>query len=103
MKLRCNSVHGSNRLGANSTSECIVWGKITGELAVDYINKDTSSNPWPHHLVAAEEKRIYDGIFRGNGDANPYEIRQQLTDTMNEKAYVYRNETDLVAGLKKNT
>ena len=50
-----------------------------------------------------EEKRIYDGIFRGNGDANPYEIRQELTDTMNEKAYVYRNETDLVAGLKENS
>ena len=97
----CNSVHGSNRLGANSTSECIVWGKVTGELAVDYINKNPSSNPWPHHLVSAEEKRIYDGIFRGNGDANPYEIRQELTDTMNEKAYVYRNETDLVEGLKK--
>ena len=97
----CNSVHGSNRLGANSTSECIVWGKVTGELAVDYINKNSSSNPWPHHLVSAEEKRIYDGIFRGNGDTNPYEIRQELTDTMNEKAYVYRNETDLVEGLKK--
>ena len=97
----CNSVHGSNRLGANSTSECIVWGKITGEQAVDYIQNNPHSNPWPHHLVAAEEKRIYDGIFRGNGDVNPYEIRQQLTDTMNEKAYVYRNETDLVDGLKK--
>ena len=97
----CNSVHGSNRLGANSTSECIVWGKITGELAVEYIEKNTPSNPWPHHLVAAEEKRIYDGIFRGSGDVNPYEIRQQLTDTMNDKAYVYRNETDLVDGLKK--
>ena len=97
----CNSVHGSNRLGANSTSECIVWGKITGESAVDYIQKNVSSNPWPHHLVAAEEKRIYDGIFRGNGDVNPYEIRQQLTDTMNDKAYVYRNETDLIDGLKK--
>ena len=97
----CNSVHGSNRLGANSTSECIVWGKITGELAVDYINKNISSNPWPHHLVSLEEKRIFDGIFRGNGDANPYEIRQELTDTMNEKAYVYRNEADLVEGLKK--
>ncbi|QLH05927.1 succinate dehydrogenase/fumarate reductase flavoprotein subunit [Nitrosopumilus ureiphilus] len=97
----CNSVHGSNRLGANSTSECIVWGKITGELAAEYAMNNTGSNPWPHHLVAAEEKRIYDGIFRGNGDVNPYEIRQELTDTMNEKAYVYRNETDLVAGLKK--
>jgi len=97
----CNSVHGSNRLGANSTSECLVWGKITGELAVEYIQKGIPSIPWPHHLVTAEETIIYDGIFRGNGDANPYEIRQQLTDTMNEKAYVYRNESDLVAGLKK--
>jgi len=97
----CNSVHGSNRLGANSTSECIVWGKITGELAVEYIQKGIPSISWPHHLIVAEEKRIYDGIFRGGGDANPYEIRQQLTDTMNEKAYVYRNETDLIAGLKK--
>ncbi|KAF6245298.1 succinate dehydrogenase/fumarate reductase flavoprotein subunit [Nitrosopumilus sp. b2] len=97
----CNSVHGSNRLGANSTSECIVWGKITGELAAEYAMKTTTADQWPHHLVAAEEKRIYDGIFRGNGDANPYEIRQELTDTMNEKAYVYRNETDLVAGLKR--
>ena len=97
----CNSVHGSNRLGANSTSECIVWGKITGELAVEYIQKGIPSAQWPHHLVMAEEKRIYDGIFRGNGHANPYEIRQALTDTMNEKAYVYRNERDLVEGLRK--
>ncbi len=97
----CNSVHGSNRLGANSTSECIVWGRITGELAAEYIKKGIPSVEWPHHLVMAEEKRIYDGIFRGNGNANPYEIRQALTDTMNEKAYVYRNEKDLVEGLKK--
>ncbi len=104
----CNSVHGSNRLGANSTSECIVWGRITGEMAAEYImnNKNSSgaalsSTPWPHHLVAAEEKRIYDGIFRGRGDVNPYEIRQQLTDIMNEKAYVYRNEADLAEGLRR--
>ncbi|MDX1533265.1 MAG: FAD-binding protein, partial [Nitrosopumilaceae archaeon] len=97
----CNSTHGSNRLGANSTSECIVWGKITGEMAVDYIEKGVPSTPFPHHLVTAEEKRIYDGIFRGNGDANPYEVKQELTDVMNEKSYVYRNETDLVDGLKK--
>ena len=97
----CNSVHGSNRLGANSTSECIVWGNITGSLAAEYIKKGVPSTPWPHHLVTAEEKRIYDGIFRGNGDTNPYEIKQELTDMMNEKAYVYRTEEKLVDGLKK--
>ena len=100
-EVACNSVHGSNRLGANSTSECIVWGKITGELAAEYAMNNNNGDQWPHHLVVAEEKRIYDGIFRGNGDVNPYEIRQELTDTLNDKAYVFRNETDLVDGLKK--
>jgi succinate dehydrogenase / fumarate reductase flavoprotein subunit len=97
----CNSTHGSNRLGANSTSECIVWGKITGSLAVDYIEKGTTSEPFPDFLVESEEKRIYDGIFRGKGSVNPYEIKQQLTDMMNTNAYVYRDEEGLVEGLKK--
>ncbi len=97
----CNSVHGANRLGANSTSECLVWGKITGELAARYVLDNNSTPPFPLHLVATEEKRIYDGIFRGRGDVNPYEVKQELSDMMNEKAYVFRNEKDLVAGLKK--
>lgn len=96
----CNSVHGSNRLGANSTSECIVWGRITGELAARYAQNAKDVADWPGHLIAAEEKRIYDGIFRGRGQANPYEIRQQLTDTMNDKAYVYRDEKGLTEGLR---
>ncbi|MGQ0606274.1 MAG: succinate dehydrogenase/fumarate reductase flavoprotein subunit [Candidatus Nitrosotenuis sp.] len=97
----CNSVHGANRLGANSTSECIVWGKITGKIAAEYALNSRITSQFPHHLVTLEEKRIYDGIFRGQGEYNPYEIRQELTDIMNDKAYVYRTETDLVEGLKK--
>ncbi|MBM3904327.1 MAG: succinate dehydrogenase/fumarate reductase flavoprotein subunit [Thaumarchaeota archaeon] len=97
----CNSVHGANRLGANSTSECIVWGKITGKNAAEYALNAKTSSQFPHQLVTLEEKRIYDGIFRGQGEYNPYEIRQELTDTMNDKAYVYRTESDLVEGLKK--
>jgi len=97
----CVSIHGSNRLGANSTSECIVWGKITADEAVNYIENEQSAVQFPNHLVYAEERRIYDGIFRGSGQVNPYEIRQELTDTLNDKAYVYRNQTDLVEGLKR--
>ena len=97
----CVSIHGSNRLGANSTSECMVWGKITADEAVNYIENEQSTVQFPNHLVYAEERRIYDGIFRGSGQVNPYEIRQELTDTLNDKAYVYRNQTDLVEGLKR--
>lgn len=98
----CNSVHGANRLGANSTSECIVWGRITGELAARYAAANRSrSSEISQAQVADEEKRIYDGLFRGSGSVNPYEVRKTLNDTMDDKAYVFRNEESLSAALKK--
>jgi succinate dehydrogenase / fumarate reductase, flavoprotein subunit len=98
----CNSLHGANRLGANSTSECLVWGAITGELAANYsIKYKNNSINIDNQQISMEEKRIFDGIFRGKGDVNPYEIRKELTDTMDENAYVYRTESFLVEGLKK--
>ncbi|MDR4512923.1 MAG: succinate dehydrogenase/fumarate reductase flavoprotein subunit [Nitrososphaeraceae archaeon] len=100
----CNSLHGANRLGANSTSECIVWGRITGELAAKYAMEFKNKNKtldFALDQVKTEEKRIYDGIFRGKGDVNPYEVRKEMTDTMDEKAYVFRTEQPLLEGLKK--
>jgi succinate dehydrogenase / fumarate reductase flavoprotein subunit len=98
----CNSVHGANRLGANSTSECLVWGRITGELAAQYaLKQGNGAISVSEQPIADEEKRIYDGIFRGKGDANPYEIRKQLTDMMDSKAYVFRDENGLAEALKK--
>ena len=98
----CNSLHGANRLGANSTSECLVWGAITGELAANYsIKQKNNSLNVDNQQISLEEKRIFDGIFRGRGDVNPYEVGKELTDTMDEKAYVYRTESELVEGLKK--
>jgi succinate dehydrogenase / fumarate reductase flavoprotein subunit len=96
----CNSTHGANRLGANSTSECIVWGRITGEQAAKYAsNRKVGSVQ--EQQVMQEEKRIYDGLFRGSGNVNPYEVRKTLTDTMDDKAYVFRNEQGLAEALKK--
>jgi succinate dehydrogenase / fumarate reductase flavoprotein subunit len=98
----CNSTHGANRLGANSTSECIVWGRITGEQAAKFaLDRKGSTIDMSNNQVLSEEKRIYDGIFRGRGEVNPYEVRKKLTDTMDDKAYVFRTEEDLVAGLKE--
>lgn len=98
----CNSTHGANRLGANSTSECIVWGRITGELAAEHaVAEKTRTSDISREQVALEEKRIYDGIFRGAGGVNPYDVRKELTDTMDAKAYVFRNEESLSSALKK--
>jgi succinate dehydrogenase / fumarate reductase flavoprotein subunit len=98
----CNSTHGANRLGANSTGECLVWGKITGEIAAKYSQSHRNAHmSVPERQVIEEEKRIYDGIFRGNGQVNPYEIRKELTDIMDAKAHVFRDEKGLAEGLNR--
>lgn len=98
----CNSTHGANRLGANSTSECLVWGGITGKLAADFAtSRFNKSIDILENKIVNEERRIFDGIFRGSGNVNPYEIRKELTDTMDENAYVFRNQQGLNVGLRK--
>jgi succinate dehydrogenase / fumarate reductase, flavoprotein subunit len=97
----CNSLHGANRLGANSTSECLVWGRITGELAARYASSSNSTSASVSSQVLDEEKRIYDGIFRGSGEVNPYQLRKDLTDLMDVNASVFRDEEGLKDGLRK--
>ena len=98
----CNSTHGANRLGANSTAECLVWGRITGELAAKYAQTHRNRPPSiPEQQVIEEEKRIYDGIFRGSGQVNPYEVRKELTDLMDVHGYIFRTEQGLIDGIRK--
>ena len=97
----CNSLHGANRLGANSTSECLVWGRITGEMAARYASSSNSTSASVSSQVLDEEKRIYDGIFRGSGEVNPYQIRKDMTDLMDVNASVFRDEEGLKDGLRK--
>jgi succinate dehydrogenase flavoprotein subunit len=99
----CNSTHGANRLGANSTGECLVWGKIKGQLAAKYAqnHKNLSSSSTISNQVLDEEKRIYDDIFRGSGEVNPYQLRRDLTDIMDANAHIFRNEDGLQEGLRK--
>jgi len=96
----CVSINGANRLGANSTAECLVWGRHTGEFAAKYA-LEHSAYELPTDMIKQEEKRIYDGIFRGAGQENPYQIKQELTDMMDAKSYVYRNEQDLAEAIQK--
>ena len=95
----CISVNGANRLGTNSTATCLVWGGITGRAAAEYaMNHD--ANGFPEHSVAEEEKRIYDGIFHGEGKENPYEIKHEMEETMDRDANVFRTEQGLKDALK---
>lgn len=95
----CVSINGANRLGANSTAECLVWGKITGAEAAKY----AEGRPMPESpadKAALEEKRIFDGIFHGKGGTNPYEVRDALQKVMAKDVFVYRTGEGLSEALR---
>jgi succinate dehydrogenase / fumarate reductase, flavoprotein subunit len=95
----CVSINGANRLGANSTAECLVWGKITGAEAARY----ATGKPFPAYggeQAMLEEKRIFDGIFHGRGGTNPYDVRDSLQKLMAKDAFVFRTGEGLSSALR---
>jgi len=95
----CVSINGANRLGANSTAECLVFGSQAGKEAAHFASTVNNST-FPNDLVEREEKRIFDDIFHGSGDQNPYEVHNQVQSLMDKFAYVYRSGEGLETGLR---
>jgi len=96
----CVAVHGANRLGANSTSVCLVYGRIAGAAAAAYAEKAAGGNI-SREAAAKEEARVYDETLRGSGDMNPYEVRDRLQAIMDRDAYVFRTGDGLRRALRE--
>ncbi|MBI4303142.1 MAG: succinate dehydrogenase/fumarate reductase flavoprotein subunit [Chloroflexi bacterium] len=97
----CASLHGANRLGANSTAECLVWGKITGEAAAKYASRQKALPSLPKEDVLKEEEaRIFDR-FKANGTESSYALRKELTRTMDTQVGVFRDASGLRDALVK--
>ncbi len=86
----CVSVHGANRLGSNSLSQCSVWGRITGMEAAQNAKRVRRTSAKFERMAEQEEMRII-GLAEGKGSQSPYEIRDALYNVMDEHLYVYRN------------
>jgi succinate dehydrogenase / fumarate reductase flavoprotein subunit len=95
----CVSINGANRLGANSTAECLVYGAQAGAGAATYALSD-ARHTLQQKVLAREEKRLFDEIFHGTGTENPYEIHTEVQTIMDKSAYVYRSGEGLEAGLR---
>ncbi len=97
----CVSLHGANRLGSNSTAECLVWGKIAGAEAGRYCGELQDAAPVPEAKVNAEHERIFEDLLSGNGTENPYDIRRELRSCMDVNVGVYRTGEELSRGLEQ--
>jgi succinate dehydrogenase / fumarate reductase, flavoprotein subunit len=97
----CVSLHGANRLGSNSTAECLVWGKITGAETGRYCSETNQPAPLPEAKIDAEHKRIYQDLMSKNGTENLYDIRRELRSCMDTNVGVFRTGPELSRGLEK--
>jgi len=97
----CVSLHGANRLGSNSTAECLVWGKITGEKAAQYAMGQKSLPDVSPQRVKEEEKRVFEQIGHGDGSEDVYAIRTELQRTMDRNVGVFRTGPDMEQALTK--
>jgi succinate dehydrogenase / fumarate reductase flavoprotein subunit len=96
----CVSLHGANRLGANSTAECLVWGKIAGEETGRYCDETKQAAAVPEDRVNAEYKRIFDGLLAKKGTEDLYDIRRVLRACMDVNVGVFRTGQELSRGLE---
>jgi succinate dehydrogenase / fumarate reductase flavoprotein subunit len=91
----CVSVHGANRLGTNSLLDIVVFGKRAGQSMVDYVS---STKPFSLSDNAAEDlKNKIVNFMEKDHDPNfsVPKIREELQDSMEENAKIFRSEETL--------
>jgi succinate dehydrogenase / fumarate reductase, flavoprotein subunit len=90
-------LHGANRLGGNSLSDLIVFGKLAGDGAKQYIEglgTTRRSDSAVDDQVAAAIRRATEILNRPNG-ANPYVLHGKLEDTMSRGVGIVRQKDEL--------
>jgi succinate dehydrogenase flavoprotein subunit len=86
-------MHGANRLGGNSLSDLLVFGRRAGLAAAANAKKVGMPTIDPAQIEQAEREAL--APFQLTGGENPYTIHQDLQDTMQNLVGIFRNEEDL--------
>jgi succinate dehydrogenase / fumarate reductase flavoprotein subunit len=94
----CVSLHGANRLGSNSTAECLAWGAIAGGRIVDALARLPGPTPIPQAALAASEAHLA-SLLRREGSENLYGLRRELRGLMDRSVAVFRSGTGLAEAL----
>mmetsp|Transcript_120208 Transcript_120208/g.188590 ORF Transcript_120208/g.188590 Transcript_120208/m.188590 type:complete len:627 (-) Transcript_120208:220-2100(-) len=94
------SVHGANRLGANSLLDLVVFGRQSADTTAQLVKPNSPPITFP---ASAGEKTIarLDKIRNAKGPIPTADLRRELQVTMQKLAPVYRNADDLKKGTEE--
>jgi succinate dehydrogenase / fumarate reductase, flavoprotein subunit len=96
-------LHGANRLGGNSLSDLLVFGRRAGMGAAEYVEQSVhGTHQIEEQEIQTEIERVLEPLERqGDGGENPYLMQQELQEAMMVHANLMRNEESLGEGLGK--
>jgi succinate dehydrogenase / fumarate reductase flavoprotein subunit len=93
-----SGINGANRLGGNSLSDLLVFGKRAGEYAAEYARKQRATVVDTRYVEALE--RIALAPFeRGDQGETPYSVQRDLQHLMQDRVGIVRNEADMRSAL----
>ncbi len=93
-------LHGANRLGGNSLSDLIVFGKLAGDGAKDYIGSLSATPKATNEQIEAAIRRATEILNRSEG-TNPYILHEKLQDTMSKGVGIVRKKDELETAISE--
>jgi succinate dehydrogenase / fumarate reductase flavoprotein subunit len=92
-------INGANRLGGNSLSDLLVFGKRAGEFAAKFA-KENSPGKIDNEKIDNAARAAVEPFERSGGE-NPYEVQRDLQESMQELVGIVRNESEMRSALDK--
>src|ERR1700736_6237611 len=92
-------INGANRLGGNSLSDLLVFGKRAGEFAARFA-KDTKPGKIDNDRIDTTARQALAPFERGGGE-NPYEVQKDLQELMQDNVGIVRTESEMQHALEQ--
>ena len=92
-------LHGANRLGGNSLSDLLVFGKLAGEYASKYCENSSQNTPNENDIIEIIRKNT-DILNREDG-SNPYFVHEEIQKIMDNHVGIVREAKELEEGIQK--
>jgi succinate dehydrogenase / fumarate reductase flavoprotein subunit len=93
-------MHGSNRLGGNSLSDLLVFGRRAGLGAAEYLDAITARPAAPDAELDAARDEVLVPLERADGE-NPYTVHHEIQQTMSDLVGIIRRESEIKTALSE--
>jgi succinate dehydrogenase / fumarate reductase flavoprotein subunit len=98
----CASVHGANRLGSNSLTDLVVFGRAAAIRAGQVIDRNAAV-PTPNEASCEKIMERFDRLRNADGKTPTADLREKMQRAMQEDAAVFRTQESLEQGCKRLT